>query len=88
MSSISRRILRHTDIAAVVQSRRRNYRRVADAVRAMPGVAALHPILPEDICPWVFPLVVHETKDLHLALKSERNSCDDVGRRDPSRVCR
>ncbi|HMF52148.1 MAG TPA: DegT/DnrJ/EryC1/StrS family aminotransferase [Candidatus Saccharimonadales bacterium] len=70
MSSISRRILRHTDIAAVVQSRRRNYRRVADAVRAMPGVAALHPILPEDICPWVFPLVVHETKDLHLALRA------------------
>lgn len=70
MSNLSKRILRHTDIDQVIRKRRRNYDRINDAVRTMKGVAPLYPTLPGNICPWVFPLVVNQTKNLHLGLRA------------------
>jgi perosamine synthetase len=69
MSSVSRRILRHTKITDVVEKRRSNYKRVGAEIRNMAGVASVYPNLPENTCPWVFPLLVNEVKDLHLALR-------------------
>lgn len=70
MSSISRRILKRTNIAKVIEKRRRNYDHLRNAVESMGGVTALYPILPENICPWVFPLLVHRVKDLQLILRA------------------
>jgi hypothetical protein len=51
MTAISKRILQNSDISIVVKKRRDNYKRLTEAVRAMPGVAPLFPVLPEEICP-------------------------------------
>jgi hypothetical protein len=37
----------------------------------MAGVAPLFTFLPEEICPWVFPLVVHEIEDLQMILRAK-----------------
>lgn len=71
MTALSKRILRHSDISTVVKRRRENYIRLSDAVRTMTGVAPLFPLLSEGICPWVFPLVVHEIEDLLMILRAK-----------------
>jgi perosamine synthetase len=71
MSAISKRILDRTDITQVVEARRRNYHCLSEAIETMPGVSAVYPTLPERVCPWVFPLLVHGAKDLHLILRSQ-----------------
>jgi hypothetical protein len=37
----------------------------------MAGVAPLFPILPEEIWPWIFPLVVHGIKDFQMILRAK-----------------
>jgi perosamine synthetase len=71
MTTLSKRILQNTDISAVVKKRRDNYNRLADAIGTVSEVAPLFPILPEEICPWIFPLVVHEITDLQRILKAK-----------------
>jgi dTDP-4-amino-4,6-dideoxygalactose transaminase len=71
MTALSKRILRRSDISAVMKRRRDNYIRLTDAVRKMAGVAPLFTFLPEEICPWVFPLVVHEIGDLQMILRAK-----------------
>jgi perosamine synthetase len=70
MSGISRCILERTNIKKVVEDRRRNYQRLGDVVQTLRGVTLLHPTLPEDVCPWVFPLLVDRVKDLHVILRA------------------
>jgi dTDP-4-amino-4,6-dideoxygalactose transaminase len=70
MSSISKRILNRANIAKIIESRRGNYERLRDAVQSMAGVTPLYPTLPENICPWVFPLVIHGVKDAQLRLRA------------------
>ena len=69
MSSISKRILKRVNIAKVIERRRRNYEHLRDAVQSMKGVTVPYPTLPQNICPWVFPLLVHGVKDLQLILR-------------------
>ena len=69
MSSISKRILKRVNIAKVIERRRRNYEHLRDAVQSMKGVTVPYPTLPENICPWVFPLLVHGVKDIQLILR-------------------
>jgi perosamine synthetase len=71
MTTLSKRILQNSDISTVVKKRRDNYKRLTEAVHAMPGVAPLFPILPEEICPWIFPMVAYGTKDLQAVLRAE-----------------
>jgi dTDP-4-amino-4,6-dideoxygalactose transaminase len=71
MSNISRRILDRTNIATVVEERRSNYYRLSEAVQTMRGVTTVYPRLPDHVCPWVFPLLVHGSKDLHLILRAK-----------------
>jgi perosamine synthetase len=69
MSSISKRILKRANISKIIESRRVNYERLRDAVQNLPGVTPLYPTLPENICPWIFPLVIHGVKDAQLRLR-------------------
>ena len=71
MTALSKRVLRRSDISAVMKRRRDNYIRLTDAVRTIAGVAPLFPFLPEEICPWVFPLVVYEIEDLQMILRAK-----------------
>jgi perosamine synthetase len=71
MTPLSKRILQNTDISTVVKKRRDNYNRLTDAIDTMSEVAPLFPILPEEICPWIFPLVVHEITDLQRILRAK-----------------
>jgi len=71
MSSLSKYILRNTDIAEVVEKRRNNYARLLDSVKSLPGVTPFYGNLPESVCPWVFPLLVHEVKDFHFILREK-----------------
>ena len=71
MTTLSKRILQNTDISAVVKKRRDNYNRLTDSIGTMSEVAPLFPILPEEICPWIFPLVVHEITDLQRILRAK-----------------
>ena len=69
MSGISKRILKRVNIAKVIERRRRNYEHLRDAVQSMKGVTVPYPTVPQNICPWVFPLLVHGVKDLQLILR-------------------
>lgn len=71
MSALSKYILRNTDIAEVAAKRRRNYAWLLEAVAPLVAVAPLHPNLPANVCPWVFPLLVHGIKDFHIVLRAK-----------------
>ena len=69
MSGISKRILKRVNITKVIERRRRNYEHLRDAVQSMKGVTVPYPTVPQNICPWVFPLLVHGVNDLQLILR-------------------
>jgi perosamine synthetase len=71
MTTISRRILQNSDISTVMTRRRDNYNRLSDGVGTMTGIAPLFPILHEEICPWIFPMVVYGIKDLQAILRAK-----------------
>jgi perosamine synthetase len=71
MTTLSKRILRVADISGVVKKRRDHYMVLARAVGAMAGVAPLFPVLPADICPWIFPMIVHGINDLQATLRAK-----------------
>jgi dTDP-4-amino-4,6-dideoxygalactose transaminase len=70
MSGISKRILKRVDIAKVVERRQRNYQHLRDAVQSTKKVTLPYPTVPQNICPWVFPLLVHGVADIQLILRA------------------
>jgi perosamine synthetase len=70
MSSISKAILKRAKISEIVEKRRRNYERLVNTVQSVAGVSSLYSRLPKNVCPWVFPLVIHGIKDAQLRLRA------------------
>lgn len=70
MTALSKYLLSRLDIEAIIESRRRNYLSLLEGIRSFPGIMPFFPQLPEDVCPWVFPLVIEGRKDVHLALRA------------------
>lgn len=70
MSRLSRWVKAHSDIPAIVNVRRNNYRYLQERLSKIPGVNVLHSRLPEDICPWVLPVMFEGIKDAHLMLRN------------------
>jgi dTDP-4-amino-4,6-dideoxygalactose transaminase len=70
MSGISKRILKRVDIAKVIERRQRNYNHLRDAVQSLKGVSLPYPTVPQNICPWVFPLLVHGVRDVQVTLRT------------------
>lgn len=70
MSALSKYILRNIDLTDVVAKRRDNYLRLLDALKSFAGVTCVYPDLKENLCPWVFPLLVHGSGDFHLRLRA------------------
>jgi perosamine synthetase len=71
MSRISGWVRDHSDIPAIVSRRRQNFLFLAQRLRALSGISMLNSSLPENVCPWVFPLFFDGLKDAHLLLQKE-----------------
>lgn len=56
----SRALLRLSSRQRLCRRRRRHYLALEQAVRDLPGCRPLHPALPEQVVPWVFPLLVDD----------------------------
>ena len=70
MSSISKRILNRVNVPEVIEKRRRNYEHLRDAVQDLKGVSVPYATVPQNICPWVFPLLAHGVEDFQLILRA------------------
>lgn len=60
--AFARRILRCADLERIAAVRRRNFLIYARELRDWPGCGPLSRILPEDTCPWGFPLIVAQRR--------------------------
>lgn len=70
-SWFARMLLRRVCGARIVKLRRAHYAALHAACSGMDGARPLHPVLPDGVCPWMFPLVVDDADTvfarLHLA---------------------
>ena len=69
MSRLSRWIMAHTDMDAVVERRRDNYFKLTVAVQEISGVDVLFPELPAGVCPWTLPLTFEGLSYVHKLLR-------------------
>lgn len=58
MPWLSRAILGGSDLAAIVGARRRNYAAWSTGLIETPRLQKLWPILPTEVCPWAYPVVL------------------------------
>lgn len=68
-SLVSRTILRNASIFRLWTARRDNYLRLQAAFAALPGCRPFYAMLPETVCPWVFPVVFDEPEAVFSRLK-------------------
>ena len=68
-SLYSRLMLRLVSHRRMGELRRRNYRRLYDALSTLPGCRPLFATLPDGVYPWVFPLLCDEPHALFRQLK-------------------
>lgn len=65
----SRMIYRHPDIDSIAQRRRDRYRQWSTATMNLPYCRPLHPALPEDCTPYMFPLYINQPEPHFYWLK-------------------
>jgi perosamine synthetase len=69
MSRLSRGLLSKIDSPGIVEKRRRNYRRLLDALRGNPSLQLLYGELPDGVCPLSFPIFVKGREAWSAALE-------------------
>lgn len=69
LSRISRFLMRHSDVAAIVAARRANYRFLSHALSSIEHVRPLWGELPNEIAPWVFPVIMEDGRSILAALR-------------------
>jgi perosamine synthetase len=69
MSRLSRWIMAHTDMKAVVERRRDNYFKLTAALREISRVEMPFPELPPGVCPWMLPLTLEGLSNVHKLLR-------------------
>ena len=57
-SMFARWLLRRVSHPQIVTQRRAHYAALHGALNGLPGARPLHAVLPDGVCPWMFPLVV------------------------------
>ncbi len=65
-------VLRLASPGRIAALRRANYLRLDEALRGLPGLRPLHPVLPDGVCPWVYPLVADDPDALAARLAAAR----------------
>lgn len=68
-SLFARLLLARVSGARIVARRRRNYQALQDALAGLPGCRPLFAALPDDVCPWLFPLVVDDADGVFERVK-------------------
>jgi dTDP-4-amino-4,6-dideoxygalactose transaminase len=71
MSWSSRAIFRRTDVARLMERRRRNYRHLLERLSGVPGCRPVFSELPDTVVPYMFPLLVDEPERILSTLKSQ-----------------
>lgn len=69
ISRISRWLLDHSNVSAIVERRRQNFLHLHERLRLVPGVRVLFDELPPTICPWVYPVIFLGLTNAHLSLR-------------------
>jgi perosamine synthetase len=69
ISRISRWLLDHSNVSAIVQRRRQNFLHLHERLRLVPGVRVIFNQLPPTICPWVYPVLFVGLANAHLSLR-------------------
>lgn len=69
ISRVSRFLLRHSEIPAVVIKRRENFLFLQQGLLGLEGIQPLHPNLPANVCPWVYPLFFDGIANAHFPLR-------------------
>lgn len=67
----SRLLLARSSAARIGASRRANYLRLLEDLHGLPGIRPLHALLPDEVCPWLFPLVAQDPDGLARRLQQE-----------------
>lgn len=70
-SRFSRLMLRLVSRNRMGALRRRNYQRLQQALADLPGIHPLHVELPDNVYPWVFPIVADEPEAIFRVLKMD-----------------
>jgi dTDP-4-amino-4,6-dideoxygalactose transaminase len=70
MPALSSAILARTDLAAVVRSRRAQFSLYLAGLRQAGPLEHVMSSLPDSVCPWAFPAVLHERSRHDLRLRS------------------
>lgn len=71
ISQVSLDVLGSLDLTALREARRERYRRIAAAMKAVPGVRLLWDALPDGVAPLAVPLLCRNRHDLRRALYAE-----------------
>lgn len=69
MPFLSSLILRRTDLRAMAERRRRNFRRWSEKLVTSARLRMLHTTLPDTICPWAFPVILERRSELDYRLR-------------------
>lgn len=70
MTGLSRRMLGNVDLEQIVRRRRDNYHHLLRALGDIRGIKPLYRDLPNEVCPWMFPVLSTALKDLHKHLRA------------------
>lgn len=71
MSGLSKCILRNIDLSRVFERRRANYNFLLRMLGRLPGMTPAFGELSQDVCPWVFPMLVFNQDNFHSTLRSK-----------------
>lgn len=70
MTRVATWVLRHSDFEAIRARRRENYRFLLRATAEMSGVTLPFAELPDEVCPWVFPVIMNGIENPHWRLRA------------------
>ena len=71
ITSSSRWVLRHSDVAAIVALRRQNFSYLHQHLNNSPGLTPLFKSLADGVCPWVYPLFLDGVPNAHLLIRAK-----------------
>lgn len=70
MTTVSRRVMRAACKSRIVARRRANYTRMAAILKDARGITLLYPELPEDVVPYMIPILVDDPGRVYPALRN------------------